>query len=170
VLTHRHPTSDAACIAAAYAIKLALDGVEPREFEAHILKFIGGVAPEFDATLQRATEASQWPDEEAALHHIGPTRGGGWIAEEAVAMALYCVVKHPDDYVAALRLGANITGDSDSVASIAGGILGARLGTAAIPTDWLASLENRDYVAELADRLARKQAELLDASAQTASG
>jgi ADP-ribosylglycohydrolase len=111
-----------------------------------------------------------WTDEEAALHYVGPTRGGGWIAEEAVAMALYCVLKHPDDYVAAVRLGANISGDSDSVASIAGGILGARLGTAAIPADWVEALENRDYVADLADRLAAKQAELLRASPQTASG
>jgi ADP-ribosylglycohydrolase len=170
VLTHRHPTSDAACIAAAYAIKLALEGVEPGEFADHILKFIGGVAPEFDAALERAAEAQQWSDEETALHHVGPTRGGGWIAEEAVAMALFCVVKHPDDYIAAVRLGANISGDSDSVASIAGGILGARLGTAAIPTDWLAALENRDYLADLADRLARKQADLLGASAQAATG
>jgi ADP-ribosylglycohydrolase len=170
VLTHRHPTSDAACIAAAYAIKLALDGVAPHDFQPMIARFIGGHAPEFDSALERAVEALPWTDEEAALHYVGPTRGGGWIAEEAVAMALYCVLKHPDDYVAAVRLGANISGDSDSVASIAGGILGARLGTAAIPADWVEALENRDYVADLADRLAAKQAELLRASPQTASG
>src|SRR5690606_24232252 len=37
VLTHRHPTADAACMAAAYAVKLALDSVLPDEFPRRIL-------------------------------------------------------------------------------------------------------------------------------------
>lgn len=164
ILTHRHPTSDAACIAAAYLIKLALEGVEPAAYPERVLKFIGGTAPEFDAAVERAQEALDWPDEETALNYIGPTRGGGWIAEEAVAMALYCVMRQPDDYVAGVRLGANIGGDSDSVASIAGGVLGTRLGAGAIPADWIERLENQEYLAQLAARLARKKAEQLIAA------
>jgi ADP-ribosylglycohydrolase len=160
VLTHRHPTADAACIGAAYLVKLALDGVDPAEFPRRLLKFTGGFAPEFDAAIARVEPSLDWPDAEAALNAIGPTRGGGWIAEEAVAMALYCVMRHPTDYVAAVRLGANITGDSDSVASIAGGILGARLGTPALPAEWLARLENRAQLTDVAERLASKKNEL----------
>ncbi len=158
--THRHSTADAACIGAAYLVKLALDGVAPEEFPDRLLSATGGVSDEFAAAIQRVRHVKDWSDEEAALNHIGPTRGGGWIAEEAVAMALYCVLKHPDDYAAAVRLGANISGDSDSVASIAGGILGARLGLSAIPPDWIARLENREYVAGLADRLAEKKVQM----------
>jgi ADP-ribosylglycohydrolase len=168
VLTHRHPTSDAACMAAAYLIKLALEPVPVPEYPQRVLKFVGGHAPEFDQAIERVTEVLDWADEEAALNHIGPTRGGGWIAEEAVAMALYCVMRHPNDYVAAVRLGANISGDSDSVASIAGGILGARLGTIAIPADWLERLENRTNLGDLAERLASKKAELMAAAAGAA--
>lgn len=168
VLTHRHPTSDAACMAAAYLIKLALENVDPAEYVGRVLKFVGGVAPEFDAALERAREALEWTDIEAALSHVGPTRGGGWIAEEAVSMALFCVLRHPTDYVAAVRLGANISGDSDSVASIAGGLMGARLGTKAIPPDWLARLENRAYLQDLAERLAAKKAEMVAAAAKAA--
>lgn len=169
VLTHRHPTSDAACMAAAYLIKLALENVAVTEYAPRVLKFVGGLAPEFDAAIERVVEAADWADEETALNHVGPTRGGGWIAEEAVAMALYCVLRHPTDYVAAVRLGANITGDSDSVASIAGGLLGARLGTTALPPEWVARLENRAYLLDLAERLARKKAELVAAAASAAS-
>ena len=107
-----------------------------------------------------------WTDEEAALRAIGPTRGGGWIAEEAVAMSLYCVMRRPLDYCAAVRLAANISGDSDSVASMTGGIQGARLGTSAIPAEWLARLENRDYITDVADRLAGKKAQNTVAAAQ----
>ena len=168
-LTHRHPTADAACIGAAYLIKLALDDVHPQVYAAKLLAFAGGHAPEFDEAIQRVEPVLAWPDAEAALRQVGPTRGGGWIAEEAVAMALYCVQRHPADYVAAVRLAANISGDSDSVASIAGGILGARLGTRGIPAEWVARLENRDYLTGLADRLAAKKTQMLAAAAQAAA-
>jgi ADP-ribosylglycohydrolase len=81
-------------------------------------------------------------------------------------MALYCVQRHPADYVAAVRLAANISGDSDSVASIAGGILGARLGTRGIPAEWVARLENREYLTGLADRLAAKKTQMFAAAVQ----
>ncbi len=156
-LTHRHPASDAACIGAAYLVKLALDGVTPDNWIEHVLTATAGISGEFDAAMGRVNEAAAWPDAETALNYIGPTRGGGWIAEEAVGMALSCALRHPDDYVAAVRLGANISGDSDSVAGIAGGILGARLGLSAIPADWVERLENRDYLNRLAARLAEKK-------------
>jgi ADP-ribosylglycohydrolase len=83
------------------------------------------------------------------------------VGEEAVALALHACARHPDDYVAAVRCGANISGDSDSVACIAGGLLGARLGPAALPPDWVARLEKRDDLARLAERLAaRREARL----------
>ena len=36
---------------------------------------------------------------------------------------------------------------------MAGAISGAYLGKDALPADWLGRLENRDYIADLADRL-----------------
>jgi ADP-ribosylglycohydrolase len=169
VLTHRHPTADAACIAGAYLVKLALDGVDPAEYPQRVLKFGYGISAEFDAAIGRVTHVLSWPDEEAALNHIGPTRGGGWVAEEAIAMALYCVMRHPVDFVGAVRLAANITGDSDGVASIAGGLVAARLGCGALPNEWLDRLENRDYLVDLANRLADKKG-AMSAAAQQAPG
>jgi ADP-ribosylglycohydrolase len=159
-MTHRHPAADAACVGAAHLVKLGLDGVAAQEYPARLRAVTDGLSDEFDAALGRVIEALDWPDEETALNHIGPTRGGGWIAEEAVAMALYCVLKRPDDYAAAVTLGANISGDSDTVASLAGAIMGARLGLDSLPSDWIARLENREYLEGLADRLAQKKASL----------
>lgn len=159
-LTHRHPASDAACVGAAYAVKLALDATPPATWLDEMQNFTFGMDEEFAASLQRVAEALPWADTEAALNHIGPTRGGGWTAEEAVAMALYCALRHPDDYVAAVRLAANITGDSDSVACIAGGIVAARLGPSALPADWLSRLENYPLLTSLADALAQARANL----------
>ncbi len=157
-LTHRHRTADAACAAGAHLIALALEGAEPAEFPAQVLEATTGISSEFDAAVQRVLEVIEWSDEEAALNVIGPTRGGGWIAEEAIAMALYCVMRRPDDFAGGVQLAANISGDSDSVAALTGGILGARLGPDALPADWLERLEHRDLIAATADRLAHKRA------------
>lgn len=54
--------------------------------------------------------------------------GGGWVGEEALAIALYCVSRYPYDFCKALRISVNHSGDSDSTGAITGNILGAYLG------------------------------------------
>ncbi len=80
--------------------------------------------------------------------------GGGWVAEEALAIAVYAALSFPEDLRAALVLAANHSGDSDSTAAICGNLLGAALGEESLPTDWLASLEGRQVIARLADDFA----------------
>jgi ADP-ribosyl-[dinitrogen reductase] hydrolase len=75
--------------------------------------------------------------------------GGGWVGEEALAIALRCVLAHDGDIADTLWLAANHGGDSDSTASIAGNLLGAMHGVAALPAAWLAQLELRDIVERL---------------------
>jgi ADP-ribosylglycohydrolase len=149
VITHRHPAAIAASIAGAYLVKLALDGVPTGEYVQRMLAFCGGVSQEFDTAIRRTEHVLSWDDEEAAMKHIGE----GWIGEEAIALALYCVLRHPDDYAACVRRGANSDGDSDSIACIAGGIMGARLGLGAIPAAWIERCENRDYLMDLGRRM-----------------
>jgi len=79
------------------------------------------------------------------------TLGGGWVAEEALAIAVYAALTNPDDLRAALILAANHSGDSDSTAAICGNLLGAELGEEALPEDWLVQLEGRETIERLAD-------------------
>ncbi len=150
IITHGHPAAVAASIAAAYLVKLALDGVPPQEYLRRVMEFTDGISDEFDQAILRIGHVLGWVDEERALNHLGE----GWVGEEAVALALYCVLRYPDDFVACVRRGANTNGDSDSIACIAGGIMGARLGLAAIPADWRKRCEKRDYLIELGERMA----------------
>lgn len=80
--------------------------------------------------------------------------GGGWIAEEALAIAVYCALVHAADLETALILAANHSGDSDSTASITGNIAGALLGRAGIPGRWLEPLELRAGIEQVAADLA----------------
>lgn len=145
LITHGHPAAVAASIGAAYAVKLALDGVPPETYLARMLAFTDGISEDYDRALLRVGHVLTLGSEAHAMRHIGE----GWVGEEAVALALYCVLRYSDDYVRAVQRAANSDGDSDSIACIAGGIMGARLGLTAIPESWRARCENQELLMEL---------------------
>ena len=80
--------------------------------------------------------------------------GEGWIAEEALAIAIYCALRHQDDFSACMIAAVNHNGDSDSTGAIAGNILGAWVGYEAIDGKWKTELERKDLLLEIADDLA----------------
>ncbi len=79
--------------------------------------------------------------------------GEGWVAEETLAIAVYCVLRYPDDFEKAMIASVNHSGDSDSTGAVAGNILGAHLGLSAIPEKFLRDLELKETVLEIADDL-----------------
>lgn len=79
--------------------------------------------------------------------------GEGWVAEEALAIAIYCALKYQDDFTKAMIASVNHDGDSDSTGAITGNILGALIGYAAIPEYWKKDLETRDVILEVATDL-----------------
>jgi len=115
--------------------------------------FTSGISDEFDEAILKVKECLNWEDEEKALDHLGK----GWIGEEAVALAMYCFLRYPNDYRKVVLRGANTNGDSDSIACIAGSISGAFLGIKAIPQEWIDNIEKTEYLDELAKRLSEKK-------------
>lgn len=83
------------------------------------------------------------------IHELGE----GWIAEEALAIALYCCLRYPDDFSKCLVVSVNHKGDSDSTGAIAGNILGAWSGYEAMDNKWKQNLELSDVILETADML-----------------
>lgn len=79
--------------------------------------------------------------------------GGGWVAEEAVAITLYCALV-TSDFRRGVLLAVNHSGDSDSTGSMVGNLMGAALGLDAVPTDWLSGLDARPVIERLARDLA----------------
>lgn len=156
IATHAHPAADASALAAAYLIKLALDGVEPESYVQETMAFVGGMSEEFDEAMLRIGHVIEWTDEFAAINHIG----SGWVAPEAVAMAAYCAIRYKDDFLGAVRRAVNIPGDSDSVGCVTGGLVSARLGIQGLPSEWISRLENVERLTDLANRLAAKKVAL----------
>ena len=87
--------------------------------------------------------------DEENIRHLGQ----GWVAEEALAIAVYCSLRHENDFSAGVIAAVNHDGDSDSTGAITGNILGAYLGYKAIEDKWKHNLELSDLILEVADDL-----------------
>ena len=81
-----------------------------------------------------------------AAERSRPDLGGGWTGETALAIALFSALYRPGDFRAGVLAAVNHDGDSDSTGAIAGNILGAKLGKAAIPREWISGLDMTELV------------------------
>lgn len=79
--------------------------------------------------------------------------GEGWVAEETLAIALYCSLKYQNDFSKGIIAAVNHQGDSDSTGAITGNILGAWVGYEAIDKKWKEDLELRPTIIQVADKL-----------------
>jgi ADP-ribosylglycohydrolase len=155
-LTHGHPAALEGSAAAALLVALALQGASPARMHSEVMRRCGGRSPDFDACFSRVPELIGLPSEQVLIDkEKGPhALGEGWVAEEAVACALYCFWRHPDDYRAAVLEAVNTDGDSDSLATITGSLCGARVGLEGIRSEWVAAVEQSTRLLQLGERLA----------------
>ncbi|MCX4556856.1 ADP-ribosylglycohydrolase family protein [Streptomyces phaeochromogenes] len=165
-LTHGHPTALAASDLTAHAVRLLAQGAEPtglvgqlrsyayenrtrynerwlgdlwtRSQDPTPTHFISRGWDECLEVLERLQTAlrSPSPETDPCL-----ATGAGWIAEEALATGLLCFLLFVDEPVTALRRAACTSGDSDSIACLAGAFAGAYLGSDAWPTEWADRIE-----------------------------
>lgn len=79
--------------------------------------------------------------------------GGGWVAEETLAIAIYCALRYEHDFSAGIIAAVNHDGDSDSTGAVTGNILGAINGYDSIEAKWKNHLELMDVLLEMSDDL-----------------
>lgn len=79
--------------------------------------------------------------------------GEGGVAEETLAIAIYCSLKYSTDFNKAIVAVVNHSGDSDSTGAVTGNILGAYLGLKGIPQKYLDNLELKEIILEMAEDL-----------------
>lgn len=152
VITHGHPSGYLSAGALTYIIAsiVEISNLEEAVDGAlAVLKTHEGYE-ECAVILEKAVELvdSDLPDCE-----VVKILGEGWVGEEALAIAVYCSLKHRDDYKNAIIASVNHSGDSDSTGAITGNILGAYLGLNSIPEEWIRKLELREVIMKIADDL-----------------
>lgn len=79
--------------------------------------------------------------------------GEGWVAEETLAIAIYCALRYQNDFSNGIIASVNHKGDSDSTGAITGNILGAIIGYDVIDDKWKTNLELHDTIIEISDDL-----------------
>lgn len=104
----------------------------------------------FDDLLQQAVLASEKDfDDMEIISRLGE----GWVAEETLAIALYCSLKYPNDLKKALRVAVFHAGDSDSTGSVTGQILGTLLGAKKLPQEEIKRLDLLKPLMKMIERL-----------------
>ncbi|GAB7044831.1 MULTISPECIES: ADP-ribosylglycohydrolase family protein [Catenuloplanes] len=152
VHTHGHPTGYLAAGTFAAIVRHLLDGDDVRTATERAITLLTG----YDAHGETLTALRRTLDTPYAPGNTGIERIGlGWIAEEALAMAVYAalVFEEPGRVRDALLVAVNHAGDSDSTGAICGNLLGARHGEEALPAAWVARLEGLDTITATADDL-----------------
>lgn len=145
--THGHPTARVASGALALIIHFIAGGQPRHDAIARTCAFLDDLPDPKGETLgalEAARALARRPDWKERLK----TLGEGWIAEEALALAVACALA-ADDLWSALCAAANHSGDSDSAAAICGNILGAELGIDALPSAWAQTIELADVILRL---------------------
>lgn len=150
-ITHGHPTGSLTGGVLAVLVLALTDGASLPEALA-TAKVILRNEREHEETLHALEQAEALAATELPHHEAITRLGQGWIAEEALAISVYCALV-AKNFKYGVLLAVNHDGDSDSTGSITGNLLGAMLGVKAIPTQWLAQLELREVIEEIATDL-----------------
>jgi ADP-ribosylglycohydrolase len=170
-ITHQHPLGFIPAALAAYIIyRLALDERPARQLlEKYICDGMASIATLYPQHAAAVKYMGELCDKAVSLANgTGPdmanveSLGGGWVGDEALAIALYCAVKHFDSFEKAMIAAVNHSGDSDSTGAVCGNILGAAIGYEAIPQFFKDDLEMHDLILHIADDLYRGEVTKID--------
>ena len=148
-ITHGHPSG---YLSAGFLSSLITRLVNNQDIKTAILKTIETLEkyPNNQEVKEKILLACKLADSEISEKSCIEILGQGWVAEEAIAIALCCALRHLDDYVKALRMAVNHSGDSDTVGAITGNIIGTMLGEDSIPDNWKKIVQDKKFLTKLA--------------------
>ena len=161
-ITHQHPLGFISAALMSHVIyRLALD-VEPTQdsMKHYIMEGVSEMRRLYNAYHNEVERMAELAERAIFLLENGKTDlenighlGEGWTGEEALAIALFCALKHFDSFEEAMIAAVNHGGDSDSTGAVTGNILGAAIGYEAIPQFYKDDLEMHDLILHMADDL-----------------
>lgn len=180
IVTHKDPTCAAAAAAYARAVSLGFES-EPLTAQAFCFTIAQAAAPHDGAFADELTHLFRllsWEPQQAIeqLRRIGVPPAT--LREEeglpahvvpVMLVAMYAALKVPHDYKQALTLILQCGGEADVAAALCGGLIGAHLGTQALPARLRKQVLYSDHLLKAARRLyeARTRTDLAAVPAST---
>jgi len=165
-ITHRDPKAECGALAIALAARASMRQQDADAYLEHLRRFaspFGEAGRELVALAERArASAAAGEPTETFAATFGCERGVTGYMYHSVPAVLHAWFLHPADYRAAVESVVRCGGDTDTTAAMVGAIVGARVGKAGIPPQWLAGIwdwpRGLDWIEELAHRAARAAA------------
>lgn len=163
-ITHKHKMSTIASAAAAMIIQLCIlseNEMKQEEFKSIVESVLErlpalypdnmGMIDDFGRIIRKAIrlEDNMLRDWEIIENGLG----GGWVAEETLAIAIFSVLRHINDFKACVVCAVNHGGDSDSTGAVAGNMIGAILGYSSIGDEYTRRLQFHDLLIAMAYKL-----------------
>lgn len=165
-LTHLHPLSTYSSAALAVIVQLCVtaDNVDSESFKGIVNKAMDVVAEVYGENAPAMEDFKRLMAKALSLEDnllqdwevIEQGLGEGWVAEETLAIAVFSVIRHIDDFNGCMICAVNHGGDSDSTGAVAGNIIGAIVGYSAIPKKFTETLQLCDLIIEMADKVGDK--------------
>lgn len=162
-LTHQHPLGYIPSALVAYLIYQLAQSENPgrdtfKEYIREGLAFIAEMYSKHSDEVRQFTQLINTAVLRSGIsiddaQTIENELGGGWVAEETVAIAVYCSLTYFDNFEKAMVASVNHSGDSDSIGAVTGNILGAAIGYEALPRFYTENLELHDVILHIADDL-----------------
>ncbi|MCL2697088.1 MAG: ADP-ribosylglycohydrolase family protein [Oscillospiraceae bacterium] len=152
-ITHTSPTGylSAGCYCAVVAELMNGESLENainismrilKEYDGH-----GNVSAALDEMLELLGDDTVTP--RVAVSRLGD----GKSAESALAIALFCVSLHNEDFANTIRLAVNHDGESDVCAALCGGLFGAYRGVEAVPKRWIKKIQYYNLLLDVGEEL-----------------
>jgi ADP-ribosylglycohydrolase len=163
-LTHTDPKAETAAQAVATAAAWAVRDAQPaEEWLGSVSSSSGasdaewmGLRAKLEAALNTKISVEEFADS------LGLSHGVTGYAYHTVPVALYAWLRHNNNFADGLAAALNCGGDADTVGAIAGALLGAELGEAGIPRDWVQGIcewpHSVGLIRNVTNRLATQQA------------
>jgi ADP-ribosylglycohydrolase len=136
--------------AVALLVALAMRKRTPEDMYQALLDNCGARSADLGAQLRRLRDLFN-SDPAVALSRNG--LGDGGVGHQAVAGALYCFWRSPEDYRATMLTASAATTNADAIGCIAGAVAGAFNGAESIPQEWRAGIANAGAMESIAGRL-----------------
>lgn len=161
-ITHVHP--DGANMAAALASAIHFLLHEKELNSSGISKLLGQIRDKLDVEQVSLCKKLDW----IASHYSRPTKnkdvlfelGNSVLATESVFTAIFMFLNSYKDPEKAMIRSLSLGGDTDTITSMVGAMLGAYYGEKVFPDEWVSKLENetwgKDHILSLADKIAEQ--------------
>ncbi|MFG3122943.1 ADP-ribosylglycohydrolase family protein [Streptomyces sp. NPDC048201] len=141
-VSHHHPEAVTGAVAVAVAAALAARSRgEAAPARADFLRAVAERLP--DGDVRSGVRIAARMPEHTSVRHAAEVLGSGYrmSGPDTVPYALWCAAGHLDDLQEGLWVTVGGRGDIDTTCAIAGGVIAARTGVAALPPAWHAARE-----------------------------